>query len=315
MDKRIVMLFSGQGSHYRGMGQQLYEQHVIFRRSLEKSERIIQRMLHRSIIKELYHEQPDTPFDDLLITHPAIVAVEIALYDTLKALDIVPVCVSGNSLGEFAAGVAAGVWTTEAAIEAAVEQAKSILRYDIEGGMLVVLTEKENVWPLYEHYDLYLAADNFPGHFTLAGTAVQLDLFQVELSLNGISFVRLPVACPFHSPLIDMARSDYTLYTACSVTLNKPEISFVSGYIGKEQPALTADYFWNAVSRFSSFSHTVRATEAHGPCFYIDMGPSGASATMFKYNLPASSGSDIFQIMSPFKREMEQLKKLQAMIQ
>ncbi|ASZ12603.1 acyltransferase domain-containing protein [Chitinophaga pendula] len=314
MDKRIVMLFSGQGSHYRGMGQQLYEQHAIFRRSLEKSERIIQRMLHRSIIRELYYQQPDAPFDDLLITHPAIVAVEIALFDTLRALDIVPACVSGNSLGEFAAGVAAGIWSADAAIEAALEQAKSILRHDIEGGMLVVLTEKENVWPLYEHYHLFLAADNFPGHFTLAGTAVQLDLFQVELSLNGISFVRLPVTCPFHSPLINIARNDYALYTAAT-TLNKPAISFVSGYMGKELPALTTNYFWEAVSRFSSFSHTVSTTEAKGPCFYIDMGPSGASATMLKYNLPATSQAGIFQIMSPFKREMEQLKKLQAMIQ
>jgi bacillaene synthase trans-acting acyltransferase len=293
------------------MGQQLFEQHAVFKKSMEESEQVVQKLLHRSLIAELYQETEEN-FDDLLITHPAIVAVEIALYHTLLDMNIRPAYVSGNSLGEFAAGVAAGVWSAEAAVEAAVEQAKSMLRCDIDGGLLVVLTEKESLWPLYQHYQLFLAADNFPGHFTLAGTAQHLDLFQVELSLQGISFVRLPVACPFHSPLLHEARDNFAFYTACMPNLSTPQVSFVSGITAKEEVRLPANYFWEAVSKYTCFPSVVQYLESKGPCFYIDLGPSGASATLLKYNLSSSSVSEIFQIMSPFKREMEQLRKLET---
>lgn len=313
MDKRIVMLFSGQGSHYRGMGQQLYEQHAVFRRSMDRSEQIIRKQLNRSLLQELYRNTEEH-FDDLLITHPAIVAVEVALYHTLQDLNIQPAYVSGNSLGEFAAGVAAGVWSAETAVEAALEQAKSLLRCEVEGGLLVVLAEREQLTGLYEHYRLHLAADNFPGHFTLAGLAGQLDLFQVELSRQDISFVRLQVACPFHSPLIGVARDNFAFYTAYMPALSVPLVNFVSGVTGEEESLLPGDYFWEAVSSYSCFPDVVRYMERKGPCFYIDLGPSGVSATLLRYNLPASSGSEIFQIMSPFKREMAQLKKLEEVI-
>lgn len=311
--KHIVFLFSGQGSHYRGMGRELYEQQSRFKSCLESLDKIVQKQLNYSLIDELYTNTEES-FDELLITHPAIVAVEIALYEVVLEMGIKPDFISGNSLGEFAAGVASGVWDATSAIEAAIEQAKSICRADIEGGMLVVFAEERKLKNLYGQHQLFLASDNFKEHFTLSGKASHLGLFENELSELGINSFRLPVNIPFHSPLMKTAKAGFDQYTNSVSAFNVPKKGFVSGFEAKELNELSDDYFWQAVSQYTNFTKIIDLLEAKGPCLYIDMGPSGTSAAFVKYNLQPGTQSETLTIMSPYRREMGQLEKLESMI-
>lgn len=54
--------------------------------------------------------------------------------------------------------------------------------------------------------------------------------------------------------------------------------------------------------------------ESKSSCLYIDMGPSGTSAAFVKYILHLGTASEIFQIRSPYRGKMKQLKKLRAII-
>jgi len=310
----IVFLFSGQGSQYRGMGQALFEQEPVFRDSMEKADSIVQRQLSRSLIHELYTEKQPV-FDDLLVTHPAIVAIEIALLRVLEAMGIRADHVSGNSLGEFAAAVAAGIWTEQSAIEAAIEQAKSITRNDVGGGMLAVLHQNSDAMKqLYNSHGLFLAADNFDGHFTLSGAARDLDRFQSDLDLRGIQFQRLEVAYPFHSPLIEGAAAEFSYHTSGMPDFASPQSGFVSGMSGEELAFLPRDYFWQVAGRYTNFQKLVRYLEAKGPCLYIDLGPSGTSANFVRYNLDPSSASQTFSIITRFKKEKQQLEALAKLL-
>ncbi len=311
---KIVFLFSGQGSHYRGMGQKLYEQNEVFRKSLEQSDYIIQKYLHRSIVDELYHKK-QLDFDDLLITHPAIVAIETAMYTTLRSIGIQPDYVLGNSLGEFTSAFVKGVWTAQAALEAAIQQAVSITSNAKKGGMLAVIHSKTSeLQNLYNKYNLFLASDNFDGHFTVSGLSQNLDIFQKELENRNMQFLRLPVAYAFHSPLIDEGHEGFNNYMNHTASLSKPAPGFISGIFGKEVHTLPINYFWQVVTQYSNFNNVVQYMEEKGPCLYIDLGPSGTSATFVKYNLPSTTVSKTFQIMTPFKREVEQLKSLQEFV-
>ncbi|MFP7654380.1 acyltransferase domain-containing protein [Chryseobacterium proteolyticum] len=311
--KHIVFLFSGQGSHYRGMGRELYEQHPKFKSCLERLDQMVQKQLNYSLIDELYTNTEES-FDELLITHPAIVAVEIALYEVLLEMGIKPDFISGNSLGEFAAGVANGVWDAANAVEAAIEQAKSICRADIEGGMMVVFAEEIKLRSLYKQHQLFLASDNFKGHFTLSGKTSHLEVFESKLSEEGISTFRLPVNVPFHSPLMKAAKADFDQYSSSASAFKAPSKGFISGFEAIEINELTADYFWQAISQYSNFTKIIDLLEAKGPCLYIDMGPSGTSAAFVKYNLQPGTSSEVLTIMSPYRREIEQLEKLQQKI-
>lgn len=311
---KIVFLFSGQGSQYRGMGEKLYQNNSVFARSLNQSAALIQQRLGLSLIEELYGKK-DTNFDDLLITHPAIVAVEIAMLELVTSMGIKPDYVVGNSLGEFAAAVATGIWTKKQAIETAIEQVQAILQTGKTGGMLAVVNiPKARLESILQKYQLYVASINFSTHFTISGLTDDLEALQQELTTLDIPFLRLPVAFPFHSPLMASAKPTFMYYTYISPPLSKPQKGFISGFYNKAIQQLPEDYFWQVISQPTDFSQLVDEMENLGPCLYLDLGPSGTSANFVKYNLPKHSSSSIFPIMSPYKREAVELVKLQELL-
>jgi len=301
---KTVFLFSGQGSQYRRMGEALYRASPAFARSLDKSDEIVTRLIGRSLINELYHEDKEL-FDDLIITHPAIVAVEIAMIDLMKGEGIEPDYVSGNSLGEFAAAVAAGIWSHETALEASIEQAISIVDGDVQaGGMLAVMTEEEEKLIDYlDEYNLYLASKNFPGHYTVSGTVEDLGALQRKLEKEKVHFVRLPVKYPFHCGLIDTGDTMFDHYARFTSELSRPSTNFVSGLYAQSADRVPIDYF-----SFVSFMEEV------GPLLYLDLGPSGTSATFVKYNLSSTSKSKTHTIMTPYHKEVFQLASLKKIL-
>ena len=309
---RIVFLFSGQGSQYRYMGRDLYESNIAFRSSMQRSDAIIERVLQRSLIAELYESKVEK-FDDILITHPAIVAIEIASFEALRHMGIEPDYVCGHSLGEFAAATASGIWEAKTALNMAIEQAKALVRSNLSGGMLALIDLEQIVSSYeYEQHGLFLAANNFRGHRTLAGSSDGIDSFQSAFNDPRITTYRLPVNIPFHTPLVHQYLKDFVFLSQDTLFISKPDTPFLSGLHGETLTSITIDYFNRVVSEFYHFPSAVNYLESLGPCCYIDLGPSGSSATLAKNNLSESSSSRTFEVMTPFKNKtisLDQLKQ------
>lgn len=307
----VVALFSGQGSHYRGMGRELFDKDAVFRETVEMADELVRQHLHRSLIDELYGKKQETDWDELLMTHPAILTVELAVYKTLRQRGIVVDYVSGNSLGEYSAAVAAGVFNETEAITLCIEQAKLMQRYDLDGGMLVVMDAA--AWRekrLYESAGLFLVSDNIPGHFTVAGRNSDLEAWAGQLKHNEVQYVKLPVRHPFHSPLIEPVKAVFTDLME-TLTYQKATLTtFVSGIYAREQPVLSANYFWEVARQYANIPALIRYFESVGPVSYLDLGPSGTMGTFARYNLEKDTESRIFTLMTPFGREMKHLEQL-----
>ncbi len=314
VDYKIVFLFSGQGSQYRNMGKELYLNHPIFKRSIQKSDLIFQKHLQRSLIEELYYNN-NLIFDELLITHPAIVAIEVAMIEVMDSCNIYPDYVLGQSLGEFAAGVASKVWSSDSAIKAAIEQAKSLVRSGITGGMMSVInSESHRNLEIYKRYNLYLGMDNFRGHFTVSGELSDLKCYEEILKEEKISYSHLPVRVPFHSPLIEKGLNDFLYSIPNEVMLTKPNIPYLSNISNDFLSQVDYEYYNQVTSTYSNYSKSIHLLEERGPCLYIDLGPSGTNATFVKYTITKDSLSCTQSIISHFGNELENLKKLQSQI-
>ncbi len=307
---KVVFLFSGQGSQYRGMGQKLFADNGVFRASMEESDAIVRQYLGKSIIQQLY-DTTEPVFDDLLMTHPAILATEIAMCRVMESMGIAADYVMGTSLGEFAAGVANGLWSAEEALRSAMDQAIMIVERRIEGGMLAVLAPRDHRHrTAYENHGLDLASDNFDGHFTVSGKAADLGAFQKEMESIGTTFLRLPVKAPFHSPLLGDTIDEFSDRPFNHRTVPEPVPGFVSGLHCEELGEVPRDYFWKVVALYTDFRKAVAFFEKKGPCLYIDLGPSGTHATFVKYNLADNARSMTMPVMSPYRREPQQIEKL-----
>ena len=67
-----VFMFSGQGSHYYRMGEALYRQHPVFRKTLQELDEQAQLLLGESIIAILYDDRRKKldSFSDIRYTQP-----------------------------------------------------------------------------------------------------------------------------------------------------------------------------------------------------------------------------------------------------
>src|SRR6185312_12781802 len=173
---RIVFMFSGQGSQYFQMGRELYDAHPAFRLVLERCDAFVLRRTGVSIIKETFARARSETFDDLALSHPALVAFELAMHATLVAEGLDPDLLLGSSLGELVCAAIAGCCSYETALHIAVEHAKNVALHCAPGGMLAVLAPPDVLQALScGGRSVAFAGENFPGHFTVSGARDALD--------------------------------------------------------------------------------------------------------------------------------------------
>lgn len=316
MHPQIVFMFTGQGSQYFQMGRELYEQHPVFRRVVDQGEAHVRRRLGRSLTGELYGRPRADPFDDLALSHPALMVVGCALAETLVAEGIRPDMVWGSSLGELIAGVCAGVWSFESALETVMEQARLVTQTCPPGGMLAVLADPALFAQLRdEGHALALAGINFHSHFTVSGPSEALARAQAALSARGVTHQRLPVGYAFHSSAVDPIEQPFLRFCSTLPFNHRPRTAFLSSACAGPLTEVTPQSFWSAVRGPMRFRDAAQRLEAGGASVFVDCGPSATAATLVKYNLSRSSGSVCFPVLSPYHQGLQQLERLKQHLQ
>ncbi|MGY0058375.1 ACP S-malonyltransferase [Streptomyces sp. LZ34] len=296
-----VFMFSGQGSQYYQMGRDLYGSEPVFAAAMDRMDAVVRTELGESVLSRMYDDGRSKahPFLETAVTHPAIVMVELALAETLRAEGIQPDLLLGASLGEFTAGVLAGVLPEDECLRMLVRQARALDACP-PGGMLAVLARQSLYEELSELRDgTELAARNYDQHFVVAGTEEALAAAEARLRALDIPYQRVPVERGFHSRLMDPA------YHACAAAMAEvrpgpPGIPLVSSAVGGPVAALTPEHFWRVAREPIEFQRTVEALEARGPHRYLDLGPSGTLHNFVRNNLRPGSRSTSMPLLSPF---------------
>lgn len=310
-----VFMFSGQGSQYYGMGRELYQREAVFRRAMDRLDEIAADAVGESVLARMYEPGRGRAerFDATVLTHPAIVMVELALAELLMAEGVVPDVLLGASLGEFTAAVLAGVITEAECLRVLVGQARALAGLPA-GGMLAVLAEPD--W--HERGEVLrartdLAAINFAGHFVLSGADADLAAAEEFLLRNDITVQRVPVGYAFHSRLMD-ARRDACLALLDGIHPKPPTLRLVSCATAGEVTTLSAEHFWRVTRQQIRFSEAVLGLETEGPHRYLDLGPAGTLHNFVRNLLPSASTSRSFPLLSPFSTDTSLLTEVRSAV-
>jgi acyl transferase domain-containing protein len=118
----LVMIFTGQGAQWPGMGAELIQNNQVFQESIKAMDNVLKKLEWApewSIEKELLKSGESSNLSKAAFSQPLCTAVQIALVDALTSIKVRPYAVIGHSSGEMAAAYAAGKLTRQEAIMAA----------------------------------------------------------------------------------------------------------------------------------------------------------------------------------------------------
>src|SRR5499427_4353503 len=106
IDRKIALIFPGQGSQVVGMGKDLADKYPVARQTFEEADNALGYKL-----SQLCFQGPEEQLRQTEITQPAILTVSVAALRVLETRVPKPCYVAGHSLGEYSAHVTSGTFS------------------------------------------------------------------------------------------------------------------------------------------------------------------------------------------------------------
>ncbi|MCQ2589480.1 MAG: ACP S-malonyltransferase [Treponema sp.] len=242
---KSVFLFPGQGAQKNGMLKDVCEKYPEAMALVKKAEEISGEKISDFMWNCEESELARSDRSQLAIT-----TASLAIAKVMETKGIVPEMCAGFSLGEFAALCTAGVLTFEETIKLVKERgiimqkacdklAQASGGDDAKPGMAAVLgltpdQVKEAVKPLSEKGIAFAANMNSPKQTVISGTFEGIKEAEALCTAAGCRrFIKLKVAGPFHSPLMQEAGEEFEKVLE-TMNFKNPTKRLFSNVAGKE---------------------------------------------------------------------------------
>lgn len=293
----MVMVFTGQGAQWAGMGRELLLESTtpssVFRYSIRAS----RDMLHQlgatwDLETELLRNDQTSRLNEAELAQPAMTSTQIALIALLHAQGVRPRAVVGHSSGEIAAAYAAGHLSHSTAIKVAFHRGCMAAAVKTKGlgpgAMLSVGLGEDDAARYLEGLTLgkaLVACINSPRSVTISGDADAVNEVDERIAAadDGTFHRTLQVDTAYHSHHMRTVADDYRARLGVlDVENNDEEVAFFSSVTGQPKRSGFGAEYWiaNMVSPVR-FSDAVQALgkARHQPgqqALYIEIGPHPA---------------------------------------
>jgi acyl transferase domain-containing protein/acyl carrier protein len=285
---KVVFLFTGQGSQYANMGQQLYKTQPVFRQTLHQCDEILRAYLEKPLLEILYSDSDK--LNQTAYTQPALFALEYALAQLWQSWGIEPAAVIGHSVGEYVAACVAGVFSLEDGLKLIAQRGLLMQALPADGEMVAVFAEEQRVKADLEPYagQVAIAAINGTDSMVIAGASVAVCRLVAEWETAGIKTRPLKVSHAFHSPLIEPILDDLE-EIARQITIQTPCIPMVSNLSGQfiAPEKMNAGYWRNHTRETVQFKAGLQTLIEQGYEVFLEIGPQPTLINLGKRYQPS----------------------------
>lgn len=301
-NKKIAVLFPGQGSQYIGMGREFVEAAGDAAELMERAESASGVPLQR-----LCFEGPIEELTRAVNLQPAITAVNLICWQAVQKAGIQADYFAGHSLGEYSALCGAGVLAIEDTLKLVSERGRLSDREGRAnpGGMQAILgltlEEVEDILaPFPEEAKVCVANHNSAMQVVISGRHESLEQVDAIVSERGGKAITLNVSIANHSPLIAGAVPDFEKALA-AVFFNAPQKPVLLNVTAAEEAdpeAIRAIMARQIVSRVRWFE-IINSLMAKGVTTFIEVGPKKVLSGLNKKIIPKKAGFTSYQVDTP----------------
>jgi acyl transferase domain-containing protein/acyl carrier protein len=209
--KRLVFVFSGQGSQWFGMGRTLLYKEPVFREVIERCELAMRPHTDWSLIAELAAtDANESRLNDVDVIQPALFAVQVALAALWRSWGIEPDAVVGHSMGEVAAAYVAAALSLEDAALIICKRSSLVKRTVGQGAMASVELSIEDARRAIAGYEdrVSIAVSTSPASTVLSGDPAALAEILAQLQSRDVFCRMVKVDFASHSPQMDPLRGE-----------------------------------------------------------------------------------------------------------
>lgn len=230
--EKLGFLFPGQGSQKIGMGQDLYENYTLAREVFEEADEILGFSLSR-----LCFEGPEEKLRATENAQPAILAASIAAFRAARAFIPGSWGLSGHSLGEFSALVAAESLSFSDALKLVRRRGQLMAQAvpENQGGMAAIIKlDLEKIQAIISGTGVEIANFNSPEQVVISGYRETLERMRDSFLQEGAKrVVFLNVSAPFHCRLMEPAARGLAQEIE-DVPIRKPKFPFWANVTGEK---------------------------------------------------------------------------------
>ncbi|KAK8115461.1 Acyl transferase/acyl hydrolase/lysophospholipase [Apiospora sp. TS-2023a] len=318
---RIVMVFTGQGAQWPGMGKELLASQPSFKASIEYLDEQLREVQQHvpahganedgatamySIEEELLKPGKKSRVGTARLSQPLCTAIQIALVDTLRSFGVIPLAVVGHSSGEIAAAYAAGALTAREAIIAAHHRGAVAELQKKKGAMAAIGMSWEETSKFVVHEpQVTIACDNSPESVTISGDAdaVKRVVADVQNAKPAVLTRLLQVDKAYHSYHMAEIGDQYSALIGSSVCgkASQGNVAFFSSVTGNHLDAecgrrLDSVYWRENLQSPVRFRQAIVSIVNHGiigkeDALFLEIGPHGALAGPLRQILTSESVS------------------------
>ncbi|MFR0358575.1 SDR family NAD(P)-dependent oxidoreductase, partial [Streptomyces sediminimaris] len=280
-DRKVALVFPGQGTQWPGMGLRLMQDSPAFAQSMTECAKALSDHVDWSLPDVLSGAEDAPPLDRVDVVQPALFAMMVSLARMWFDRGLRPAAVLGHSQGEIAAACAAGALRLPDAARVVALRSRLIReRLAGKGAMLSVMASRAAVGELLEQLGdtadrVSIAAVNGPGTVTVAGEPSALAELERRLSAARIMRWWVPaVDFAAHSPQVDRLEDELGKLLA-GLAPAEGRIPFFSTTTGDwiDTRELDAPYWYENLRRPVRFEESVRALLDEGFDTFVECSP------------------------------------------
>jgi amino acid adenylation domain-containing protein len=281
----VVFMFPGQGSQYVNMGRDLCDSEPIFKQHFDQCCDLFAKEFGTSLRDIIFpkpgeEEKAAEQLKQTIYTQASLFTMHYSLAKLWMHWGITPDAMMGHSIGEFAAGCLAGVFSLEDAVKLVANRGR--MMQELPGGsMLSVRAAEEDVLKKLPA-GCSIAANNGPQLCVASGPHEAIAKLQAELEKEGITCKLLVTSHAFHSPMMDAIVAPYKKVVE-SVKLNAPRIPIISTVTAewlKDEEAVSAKYWSDHLRATVRFAQAVKFAWSDADRVMLEVGPRTTATTL-----------------------------------